>query len=47
MAKTITIQSRIDAANFQKLAKLAEAKGISISLMVRLILIKFIEGNAR
>lgn len=46
MSQTIlTIQSRIDVANFQKLSKLAEVKGISISLMVRLILIEFLEGK--
>lgn len=45
MANTINIQSRIDANNFQKLTEHAEAKGISISLLVRIILIEYLEAK--
>jgi len=45
MANIITIQSRIDSSNFQKLVKLAEAKGVSISLLVRIILLEILEKN--
>lgn len=34
MKKTLSIQSRLDVENFQKLKKEAESKGISISLLI-------------
>lgn len=45
MAKTRNIQSRIDAANFHKLIEHAETKGISISLLVRIILMQYLEAK--
>jgi len=40
---TLSIQSRIDLNNFQLLKKFAKAKGISLSLAVRFILIEYLE----
>lgn len=43
--KTVPIQSRLDKNTFNKLRILAEQRGLSISLMVRLLLLKNFEGQ--
>lgn len=41
--KTLPVQTRLDENNFERLKQLAEQKGVSISLMVRIILIENLE----
>ncbi|HMN50253.1 MAG TPA: hypothetical protein PKD67_14000 [Ignavibacteriaceae bacterium] len=43
--KTLPVQSRLDQSNFKKLADAANNKGVSISLMVRMILIEYLEAK--
>lgn len=42
--KTLSIQTRLDKNNFSRLKDAAYKKGISISMMVRIILIQYLEG---
>ena len=42
---TRPIQSRLDESRIAKLKQLASKKGITISLLIRLILIEYLEGN--
>ncbi|MBV6419385.1 MAG: hypothetical protein DAHOPDDO_00601 [Ignavibacteriaceae bacterium] len=44
MNSVIPIQSRIDRINFQKLKEVSKKKGISISMLIRIILINYTEG---
>lgn len=41
--KTLPVQTRLDGNNFKKLQDAANLKGVSISLMVRMILIEKLE----
>jgi len=41
--KTLPIQTRLDGNNFKMLQEAANKKGISLSLMVRMILIAHLE----
>jgi len=41
--KTLPVQSRLDNEHFELLTALAMKKGVSISLMVRMILIAHLE----
>ncbi len=41
----VSIQSRIDRDNLAKLKRIAGQKGLSISLMVRFIILQYLEGN--
>jgi hypothetical protein len=43
--KTLPVQTRLDQNNFKKLAEAANKKGISISLMVRIILMENLEKS--
>lgn len=43
--KTIPIQSRLDKNGYNKLSDLANHKGLSISMLVRLILIQHLEAK--
>jgi predicted DNA binding CopG/RHH family protein len=43
--KTKPIQSRLDIEHISKLKELAEQKGISFSLLIRLIIIDYVEVN--
>lgn len=43
--KTVAVQSRLDKNNFNRLSDLADHKGLSTSMLVRLILIKYLEAK--
>jgi len=43
--KTNAIQSRLDREGINKLEKLAEHKRISLSLLIRMILMEYVEKN--
>jgi hypothetical protein len=43
--KTFPIQSRIDKNQADRLLAIAKDKGISLSLLVRIILINYLEGK--
>ena len=45
MAKSKAVQTRLDINNFTNLIRVAEKKGLSVSMMVRLILIDYLEGK--
>ena len=45
MAKSKAVQTRLDINNFNNLIRVAEKKGLSISMMVRIILIEYLEGR--
>jgi hypothetical protein len=45
MRQVVPLQSRIDGLNFQKLEEIAKLKGVSISMLIRMVLINFIEGS--
>ncbi len=44
-SKTYPIQSRIDTKHAEELQIMAEDKGISLSLLIRIILINYLEGK--
>jgi len=41
--QTVPVQTRLDGNNFNKLQEAANKKGVSVSLMVRIILIEYLE----
>jgi len=43
--KTYPVQSRINIQQAELLKKAAEQKGLSLSMLVRIILINYIEGT--
>ena len=47
MKNTIPIQSRIDEENFTELQKAASRKVLSISMMIRFIILQFLEGDKK
>ena len=40
---TVPLQTRIDSSNYNKLKKAADNKGLSISMLLRLIIIEYLE----
>ncbi len=43
--KTLPVQSRLDENHYELLRALAQKKGVSVSLMVRLLLLEKLEGK--
>ena len=44
---TVPLQTRIDESNFTKLKKAADNKGLSVSMLLRIIIIEFLERLLR
>lgn len=42
MKRTLSIQSRLDKENFERLKKEAVSKGFSVSLLIRLIILEYL-----
>jgi hypothetical protein len=43
--KTLPVQSRLDENHYELLTAIAQKKGVSVSLMVRMILIEKLEAK--
>lgn len=44
-SNTFPVQSRLDGNNFNKLNEIAKKKGVSISMLVRIILLEYLEKH--
>lgn len=42
---TVPIQSRLDELNFRRLVKLAKDRGLSVSMMIRFILVETLKNE--
>lgn len=43
--KTLPVQSRLDQNHYELLTAIAQKKGVSVSLMIRLLLLEKLEGK--